>query len=277
MKQNGAYYELIRRAEDAIGFGNYDDAVEALSEAKIIYDTRVEAYLNMIPFDIQSSEDSERYANMYYIMGNASYDTEDYPNARKFLEYALQYYEKNGLYYRDYAITLAKLGQIEEAQEQLDKGIELGITQDSIYMAEGEIAHVKGQYKEAAEYLEQAIILTEDSSMKKRALLLCSDVYRSMGSETADKEVTLLEQNLDQFEGGDRMALEERLAGAYVRMAQADEANANEYYEKALTQFQSVYDSGYITYQLRQNIAILYENMDMLDVMIQELRDGGWL
>ena len=300
VEQNSDYYELIRRAEDAIGFGNYDDAVEALSEAKIIYDTRVEAYeeeihmlylqenyeecirqgeayLNMIPFDIQSSEDSERYANMYYLMGNACYDTEDYPNARKFLEYALQYYEKNGLYYRDYAITLAKLGQIEEAQEQLDKGIELGITQDSIYMAEGEIAYVKGQYEEAAEYLEQAIALTEDKSMKKRALILCSDVYRSMGSETADKEITLLEQNLDRFDGGDEMALEERLAGAYVRKAQTDEAYANEYYEKALTMFQSVYDSGYITYQLRQNIAILYENMDRFDeaedTLLQMMQD----
>ena len=29
--------------------------------------------------------------------------------------------------------------------------------------------------------------------------------------------------------------------------------------------FQRVYDSGYVTYQLQQNIAILYENMDRFD------------
>lgn len=368
VEQNSAYYDLIRQAEDAIDLGNYDDAIEALSGAKIIFDIRVEAYeeeihmlylrgdyeecirqgetyLNTVPFELQSEEDEERYANIYYIMGNACFETEDYPNARKFLEYALQYHTENGLYYRDYAITLAKLGQIDEAQVQLDKGIALGITQDSIYMAEGEIAHVKGQYGEAAENLELAISLTEDKNMKKRALLLCSDVYRSMGDDTADKEITLLEQNLGLFDGGDMLALEESLAGAYVRKAQADEVNADEYYEKALTMFQRVYDSGYVTFQLQQNIAILYENldrfdeaentllqmaedyperyevymrlayleadkqqmkenedrdylkmyeyyekakekyeskeqnmeMDMLDVMIQELRDGGWL
>lgn len=288
VEQNSAYYELIRRAEDAVSISNYDDAIEVLSQAKIMSETRIEAYeeeihmlylrgayeecirqgetyLNTVPFDLQSPEDEERYANIYYIMGNACYETEDYPNARKFLEYALQYYTENGLFYRDYAITLAKLGQIEEAQAQLEKGIALGITQDSIYMAEGEIAHVKGQYEEAVGYLEQAVSLTEDKSMKKRALLLCSDVYRSMGNETAAQEVSLLEQNLDQFDGGDRMALEEKLAGAYVRMAQADEVHAGEYYEKALAMFQNVYDSGYITYQLRQNIAILYENMDRFD------------
>ena len=124
-------------------------------------------------------------------------------------------------------------------------------------MTEGEIAHVKGQYGEAAEYLEQAVSLTEDRSMKKRALLLCSDVYRSMGNETVDKEVILLEQNLDQFDGGDRMALEERLAGACVRKAQMDGVQADKFYEEALVMFQSIYDSGYVTCQIRQNIEIL--------------------
>lgn len=288
LEQNSAYYELIRQAENFVGLGNYDDAVEVLSEAKIISDTRIEAYeeeihmlylrgdyeecisqgetyINTVPFDIQSPEDEERYANIYYIMGNACYETEDYPNARKFLEYALQNYMNNGLYYRDYAITLAKLGQIDEAQEQLDKGVALGITQDSIYMAQGEIAHVKGEYEEAAGYLEQAVTLTDDNILRKRAIFLCSDVYRAMGDETVDKEVMLLERNLEQLDGGDRMALEERLAAAYVRKAQTDEAQAEEYYEKALVMFKRVYDSGYVTYQLRQNMAILYENMDRFD------------
>lgn len=288
VEQNSAYYELIRQAEEAVGISNYNDAVEALSQARAISDTRIEAYeeeihmlylqgdyeecirqgetyLNTVPFDIASAEDEERYANIYYLLGNACYEMEDYPNARKFLEYALQHYTENGLYYRDYAITLAKLGQTDDAQEQLDKGVALGITQDSIYMADGEIAHVKGQYEEAAGCLEQAISLTDDKSMKKRALLLCSDVYRSMGEETADREIALLEQNLDQFDGGDRMALEEKLAGAYVRKAQADGAQADVYYEKALSMFKSVYERGYVTYQLRQNIVILYENMDRFD------------
>ncbi len=300
VEQNSAYYELIKRAEEAAGISNYDDAVEALSQARIISDTRIEAYeeeihllylqgdyeecirqgetyLNTVPFDLALAEDQERYANIYYLLGNACYELEDYSNARKFLEYALQHYTQNGLYYRDYAITLAKLGQIEEAQEQLDKGIALGITQDSIYMADGEIAHVKGQYEEAADYLEQAVSLTDDKSMKQRALLLCSDVYRSMGEATADREIALLEQNLDEFDGGDRMALEEKLAGAYVRKAQADGKQADIYYEKALSMFQSVYESGYVTFQLRQNIAILYETMDRFDeaedILVQMTED----
>lgn len=288
VEQNSIYYDLIQQAEDAIGLKNYEDAVETLAQAKVVSETRVEAYeeeihmlylqgnyeecirqgetyLNTVPFDLRSAEDEEQYANIYYIMGNACYETEDYPNARKFLEYALQYYTENGLYYRDYAITLAKLGQVDAAQEQLEVGIGLGITQDSIYMAEGEIAHVKGQYEEAAEYLEQAITLTDDVSLKKRALFLCSNVYRAMGDGTVDKEIVLLEQNLGQFDGGDMLALEERLAGTYIRKAQTDEAYSYEYYEKALKMFQKVYDSGYVTYQLRQNIAILYENMDRFD------------
>lgn len=300
VEHNSAYYELIRQAEDAVSISNYEEAVDVLSRARIMSETRIEAYeeeihmlylqgnyeecirqgesyLNTVPFDLQTPEDEERYANIYYIMGNACYETGDYPNARKFLEYALQYYTKNGLYYRDYAITLAKLGQTDEAQAQLERGIELGITQDCIYMAEGEIAHVRGQYDEAVGYLEQVVSLTEDRNMKKRALLLCSDVYRSIGTGTTDKEIALLEQNLDQFDSGDRMALEERLAGAYVRKAQEDKAQADEYYEKALAVFQRVYESGYITYQLQQNIAVVYENLDRFDaaeeILVQMMED----
>lgn len=300
VEHNSAYYGWIRQAEEAVSRRSFDEAAEALSQARILSDVRIEAYeeeihmlylqgdyegcirqgeiyLNTVSFDLQSPADEERYANIYYMMGNACYETENYPDARKFLEYALQYYAENGLFYRDYAITLAKLGQTDAAKKALEKGIALGITQDAVYMAEGEIAHVEGRYADAAESLEQAVALTEDGSMKKRALLLCSDVYRAMGKETADQEVVLFERNLDSFDGGDRMALEERLASAYARKAQADTAHAQEYYEKALMMFQNIYDNGYVTYQLRQNMAILYEDMDRFEeaeeVLLQMAQD----
>lgn len=139
--------------------------------------------------------------------------------------------------------------------------------------------------------------------------------------------------------------MKEYLADAYTRKAQTDETQAQACYGKALELFQAIYDEGYVTYQLQENIAILYENMrkfdeaektlltmaesyperyevykrlayleadrqqtkenadrdyqqmlayyeqarekysdekqdmemDMLDVMMQEIRDGGWL
>ena len=62
--------------------------------------------------------------------------------------------------------------QIEEAEKCLDKGMELGIAQDSVFMVQGELAHISGNYTEALSKFEQTILQTNDTQMKKRAVLL---------------------------------------------------------------------------------------------------------
>ena len=288
LEKNEAYYTIIQNAENAISQQDYNTANTLIDEAIKSEETRIEAYerdvyllylsenyeeciekgqyyINTIPFQLDSETNNELYGNIHYIVGNAYFETEDYPNAKNLFEYALEYNKKNGLYYRDYAITLAKLGQIENAQKQLDEGIKLGIAQDSVYMAQGEIAHVKGQQEKALEYLDQAIMTTSDMQMKKRAVLLCVDVYKTIGNSALSQEVELLEQYVSQFDGNGKLVMTEYLADAYTRMAQTDENKAQEYYKKALNLFKTIYDNGYITYQLQQNMAILYQNMDMFD------------
>ena len=205
------------------------------------------------------------FGNIYFIVGNAYFETGDYPNAENLLRNAFTYNESNGLYFRDHAITLARLGQVDEAKGQLERGIRLGIAQDSIYMAQGEIAHVKGEYESAAEYFKQTIATTSDIQMKKRAILLCVDVYRTIGYDAVDEEIALLEQYRSQFEGNGALVMTQYLAEAYARKAQSDETTAQQYYEKSLALFQSIYDSGYVTFQIQQNMVILYENMKRFD------------
>ncbi len=288
MEKNAAYYELIQNAEYSIEQYDFEEADSLLEQAKRSDVTRIEAYeqevyllylcekyeecidlgmeyINTVPFELISQSDQELYGNIFYIVGNAYFETDDFPNAERCLASALEYNKSNGLYYRDYAVALAKMGRTEEAQEQLDTGIELGLAQDSIYMAQGEIAHVKGQYEEALEYLRQTITGTSDMQMKKRAVLLCVDVYKTIGNEAVDQEIELLEQYRSQFEGNSSLVMTEYLAEAYTRKAQTDEAKAVECYQTALDLFQTIYDSGYVTYQLQQNMAILYENLDRFD------------
>ena len=61
------------------------------------------------------------------------------------------------------------------------------------------------------------------------------------------------------------MDITERLAQAYTRKAQTDEVQAQGCYEKAMDLFLSIYEEGYVTYQLQENIAILYENLQRFD------------
>ncbi len=287
MGQNSDYYELVHQAKTMAETGDYKQADLLLSEAKEMLETRIEAYeeeiyllylcgnyeecielgeayINTTPFVINTKEEKELFGNIYYIVGNSYFETGAYPDAKRLFEYALEYNVGNGLYYRDYAITLAKLGQLEEAERQLENGIGLGIAEDSVYMAQGEIAHVRGQYEDAWNYLNKTITETDDMQIKKRAIMLSVDVCRSK-PDAVDQEIALLEQYKDQFIGNGNLVMTEYLAEAYTRKAQSDEAQAELYYEKALTLFQQLSDSGYSTYQLKQNIAILHEYMEQFD------------
>lgn len=287
-EKNSAYYELVSRAVEEMEHSDYDAAGGMLEEAKELSENRIDAYgeeiyllylsgnytecislgeeyINTMPFLVATKEDEEQFANIYYLVGNAYFETQDYASAEKLFSHALERYTQNALYYRDYAITLAKMGQNEEAKKILETGTELGLAQDSIYMAQGEIARAEGQYEDAAAYLKQTIETTADMQMKRRAVLLCVDVYKTVGSEAVEDEAALLEQYKDQFDGNGKLVMTEKLAESYARMAQADETKAEECYEKALELFLSIYEDGYVTYQLQENIAILYENMQQFD------------
>ena len=294
IEKDSAYYALISQAQTAMDDADYDEAVSCLAQAKEMDGLRTEAYeeevhmlylkneyeecirqgefyINTIPFEQDTESERERFANLYYLVGNAYYETEDYGNAEKYMAQALQIYDGNGLYYRDHAIALAKLGRIDEAEKQLEKGIALEITEDSVFMAQGEIAHVQGQYADAVDYLNRTVSLTDDRGMKKRAILLLVDVYRDMGDSTVDEEIALLEQYAGQFDQVDALVMTEYLADAYTRKAQSGAADADVCYEKALELFLQVRDGGYVTYQLQQNIAILYEDLGRFDEAEQTL------
>lgn len=286
--KNSSYYNLVKQAQEVMKIYDYKEADELLKEAKEISEMRIEAYeeevyllylsekyedcialgetyINTVPFLLESEADEELFGNIYYLIGNSYYEISDYSNAKSLFEYALEYNKRNALYYRDYAIVLAKMGQVDAAEKHIKEGISLGLAEDSIYMVQGEIANVKGQYKIAVDCLRKTIETTADMQMKKRAILLCADVYKTMGNSAVDDEIALLELYVSQFEGNGNLVMTEILAEAYARKAQVNTAQSEKCYEKALDLFLSIYDSGYITYQLQENIAILYENMQRFD------------
>ena len=80
-----------------------------------------------------------------------------------------------------------------------------------------------------------------------------------------DEEIALLEEYGAQFTENGALVVTERLAQAYTRKAQVDETQAQDCYEKALALFGSIYEEGYVTYQLQENIAIVYENLQRFD------------
>ena len=288
MERNNAYYELVHQATEAMENYSYEEAEMFLEQAKGMLDNRVSAYekevhllylmgdyekcievgenyINTRPFLLQSSTDEEEFGDILYLVGSAYFETGDYINAANFFDHAISYHSHNGLYYRDYAIALAKIGQIDLAEEFLEEGIRKGIDQESVSMIRGEIAHMKGENDEALEEISRVLEVTDDPVMKKRAILLAVDVYRSQGDKALDEEILLLEKYRSEFETVGNLVMTEYLADAYVRKAGSGEQKESEYYEKALLLFQGISEKGVMSYQLKENMAILYQNIDDFD------------
>ena len=281
------YTELILEAESAVDNGDYETASGLLSQAQELIAGNAEAYSDEVyllytsgdyeecisraeeliknaPYREQGNDSAT--GDIYHMLGCAYLETEDYSSAVTVLEAALTYNEGDSLYYRDYAIALAKTGDIPGAEEILETAVGLGLEDDSLLMVQGEIAYSQENYEEALEYFEQTIASAGSDSLKRRAILLCDNTYRALGTEYLDEEIALLEGTLSS--GGSVISgssVSERLADAYVRKAESGTIYAEEYYEKALDIFNELYSSGYITAQIMENIAILYENLDQFD------------
>ena len=303
-EKDAAYNQKVEQAKELVEEKEYERAQEFLAQAMQIRPEQVAAYecevfrryrqgdyeecirygtaiLKNSSYHVDSESDRSLLGNIYYMLGNCYLEEEDYPNAEMYLKTAIRQYGDNSLYHRDYAIALAKQARVDEAETMLERAVSLGLGEDSIYMVQGEIAYAKGEYETAEEYLSGAIAATADDMLRRRAVLLGDKAYRELGSEWLDVEIGFLEQEENRAGGaGSAMYISERLADAYVRKAEADEGTGREYYGKALERFELLYQNGYATRQMMENIAILYEQMGdyenaklMLTQMVEKYPD----
>lgn len=283
-----AYNRTVEAASTYIAEANYSQAEEAIEEAIGLLPNHIAAYereilrlysmgdydetiayardmINNPAYTVEGEVDEEILANMFYVLGNAYLEKEDYSNAANCFQTAIEKDLGNSLYFRDYAIVLAKSGQSDMAENELKAAIGLGLGEDSIYMVQGEIAYSRGDDISATKWLLDSVRSSEDEELKRRATILCTQAYRRLGDEYLDQEIEMIETSMNSFGVEASMHMKEQLADAYARMARQSEENAAEYYPKSLKTFQELYESGYSTRQMMENIAILYQQMDRME------------
>ena len=166
------------------------------------------------------------------------------------------------VYYRDYAIALARLGRVKEAEQFLKKAQELQIDTCSLMLVEGELALTQMEYKQAEKFFTQAIQQAQNDYDLQRAYLMCVQTYEegdSVFPDALDKKLQLLEQGVKQLPIQKSMILTEKLGEAYEEKARAtlDE----EYDKKSILCFQALLDAGYYRFYIMNNLAILYQNI----------------
>jgi len=280
-----AYYQEIETAEKFMEEQNFEEAKEHIEAATEILPVRVDAYvketerlylmgdydgcilygkemLNNPQYDAKTAEDTQKIGRLFYTVGNAYYENDDFVNANGCFESSLRYDESNSYYYRDYSISLARSGNLEQAEDMLEQAVALGMGQDSVYMVQGELAFARKDYEKAIKLFSDTLHLSEDDTMKERCVLFADRAYRMLEPEDIGREIEFLTAWEKQLGNSKNMKISECLAEAYFRKGD---------YENALSRFLKLQDQGYVTYQMMSNTAVLYQQMGQLEQAREQL------
>ena len=267
------YNSVINEIRDNIGNGDYDiDSL--LDEAQSILPKRIDAYeakveslyksgnynecisygtdaIDSPKYDVITKDDKDSLGNMFYIVGNAYYENEDYSSAIANFQKAIEYNATNPLFYRDISISEAKNGNTEDAITYLNYAVDHGLEEDSIQMAKGEIEFSKTNYDLAIESFERAFELSTDDSVKRRDMVLEINTYKKMGNESLDKAIEFMKNREGEFGDGSPYLIES-MADMYARKGD---------YQNAATYLAKLKNMGDISLRTYSNIAIVYQNM----------------
>ena len=202
-------------------------------------------------------EAARSFGDIYFILGNCYYyrsDEPDYNMAKGNFEIAVRFVEDNPVYYRDYAISLARTGDIDDAEQALEKARSLGLETDSLSLLGGEISFAKREYDSAIDSFGQVISLTNDDYLRYRAYHTSDEIFKLLGEPR--RSAALLSDALSKVPPSRVREITERLADAYVKSGD---------YRSAIRVFEQLTESGAPQFHIMQGLAILLQNTGELD------------
>lgn len=210
-----------------------------------------------------SQENTKDVGSIYYILGNCCYYLSDeggYENSIDCYKSAIELVKDDPLFYRDYAIALAKTGDTQQAEKEMEKAQLLNLDKDSIELINGEISMTNRDYDKAQQYFEDVISNTNDDAVRYRAYISLDDVFKIINKP--ELSAKLLNDAQNDVPLNYRAIIKSRLADAYIR------AGNN---EGAIGIYQQLSDDGVISFDAMQNWVILLENSKDYDSAAQLL------
>lgn len=125
-----------------------------------------------------SEQSKVKLGDLYFIMGNCYFEQGDYNNSVVYYRSAVDLNNTNPEYYRDYAISLVRSGDINGAKTLLSKANDIALSNDSLNLLRGEISYADKNYVDAIGFLKHSIDITDDEYVLYRAYHICSDIYK---------------------------------------------------------------------------------------------------
>lgn len=285
----GVYNGIVAQMEELQGSGDtseferlYEDAVSRFpkmagayyQKALYLYNTR--QYEQMISFIDEevfsnSSEFSdEETGGFYFLLANGYLEQEMLSEAVGYYKTAVRYDPYDSTYYSDYAIALAKTGELEKAEKILAEAEQRGLSSDKVLLAEGEIKGRRGLTDEAADCFSKCIELTGDPYVVLRAYIMWGKLYdaETPTEELLFQKAEVLTQAAEAVSEDNRAVVLEQLAQTYIDLG--DLNGSRDVYLQAIDCLNQIAELGWDTYVTYNNIGILYQRIGEYEQAQQE-------
>lgn len=274
------YQVCVQEAEKLLEEQEFEDAAKLLDRARRLdpgrvdadglellalysqgeYDACIQRGLSMLgsgQYRLKNKEDRKRMGDLYYVIGRAFSEVGQEEDAVRYYEEAMEYDEENGMLFQDYAIALARCGQVKEAEKALREAGERDVDPDMAEFTEAEICYAKGEDEKAGNLLLALIEKTKDAALKERAALLLNQVCLQRNPDGLDMAIRMLEEVTEE-QGVEAQGLKEALAEDYLKRAERDDSGQDR--KKALNQYIALYNQGNKTLQILGNMGVLYRD-----------------
>ena len=232
---------------------------------------------------IGKSYDISVQSQLSEILGAAYFENEDYAAAASFFRLSTAGGDITVSAMRDYAVSLGRLGDIEAANEILQRMVDAGATGDVLDYVRAEVSFAQADYVAAESGFQAVLEITEDSAIQKRALRSLAEVYRDCSglartgnspiSTPATKEVELLANGIIEFGLRYDSTLWEMLALAYFEAYHTDPGVPSDYLTKSAECFNLVLEQGVVKNYLYTNLYTIYYELGDYNAAEKELKE----
>lgn len=217
--------------------------------------------------------DTDVQSQLSEILAASYFEREDYVAAASFFRLSTAGGDITVSAMRDYAVSLGRIGDIEEADRVLQRMFDAGAQEDATNYVQAEVDYALRDYLSAESGFAYVLDNTEDVVLQKRALRSLAEVYRDCAGlartgnspiySPATKEVELLSNGIVKFELRYDSTLWEMLAMAYFESYHTDTDVSPDYLMKAAECFDRVIELGISKPYLYNNLyTVYYEQKD---------------
>ena len=253
-KEEKAYKEAIKIIPDSLE-SYYQNALAIYEKGDY------KECLDFISYDIELNEKvnmlQKGNADVMYVKACSYFELGNYKQAIKSYEQLFRYGSSNYLHYRDYAITLAYNNDEIKANQILQKAIDKGMKEDSIYFAKGEINKAMDRMDDAINYFQLCLDKTDDNNLKERSYVLTSDIYKNQNDLTKCREILI--NAVNTLPGDKQLISIEHLIQVDIDLA--SKMNDSSYQKEAIELLNKVISNHWDNYKTYDNLVILNEKL----------------